>query len=67
MRIFIQHRDAAPDQAVRQALDILVKAGIYSAEGGGTINNRALILINEANLHEALAALQKAGLEATVG
>jgi hypothetical protein len=57
MRIFIEDHNASPEQSVRQALDILLKAGIYSAEGGGIINDRALIIIDAAHLPEAIAAL----------
>jgi hypothetical protein len=66
MRIFI-HNDAAPELSVRQALDTLIKAGIYSAEGGGTINDRALILVDAAHVPEAIAALSKAGMRAAIG
>ena len=37
------HQDASPELSVRQALDALIKAGIYSAEGGGTINDRCQV------------------------
>jgi hypothetical protein len=67
MRIFIQDHNASPEESVRQALDILIKAGIYSAEGGGTINDRALILIDAAHVPEAVAALNKAGMRAAFG
>src|SRR6202043_2210854 len=42
MRILLHH-DASPELSVRQALDALIKAGIYSAEGGGTINDRCQV------------------------
>jgi hypothetical protein len=58
MRIFIHDHKASLEQAVRPALDILIKAGIYSAEGGGTINDRALILIDAAHVPEAIATSQ---------
>jgi hypothetical protein len=57
MRIFIKNHNAPPEQAVRQALDILFKAGIYSAEGGGTINDHPLILIDAAHVSEVIATL----------
>lgn len=67
MRIFIQNGGSAPDQAVRQALGVLITEGIYSAEGGGTINDRALILVDAAHVPEAIAALSRAGMRPTVG
>jgi hypothetical protein len=47
-------------------LDILLDAGIYSAEGGGTINDRAVILIDAAHVPNAIAALNKAGVRAVL-
>jgi hypothetical protein len=66
MRIFLHH-DASPELAIRRALDILLKAGIYSANGGATINNRALILIDAAHVPEAIATLNKAGMRTAIG
>jgi folylpolyglutamate synthase/dihydropteroate synthase len=66
MIIFIQH-DAPPQLSVRRALDTLVKAGIYSAEGGGSINDRPLIIIDAAHGPEAIAALSKAGMRPVIG
>jgi hypothetical protein len=66
MRIFVHH-DASPEQTVRQALDTLIAAGIYSVEGGGTINDRALILVDAVHVPEAIAALSKAGMRAAIG
>jgi hypothetical protein len=67
MRIFIQDHNSSPEQSVRQALDLLIKAGIYSAEGGGTINDRALVLVDAAHIPQAIAALKKAGMQTLVG
>ena len=51
-----------------KALDILLKAGIYAAaEGGGTINDRPLVLVDVAHVPEAVAALNKAGLRTIIG
>ena len=62
MRIFIRDPNASPELSVRRALDILLEAGIYSsADGGGTINDRALILVNAAHVPEAIMALNKQG------
>jgi hypothetical protein len=66
MRIFIQDHGAAPEQAVRQALDILLKAGIYSVEGGGVFGDRPLVLVDAAHVSEAVAALKNAGMQAAV-
>jgi hypothetical protein len=45
---------------------ILIKAGIYSAAGGGTVNDRALILIDAVYVSGAIAALNQAGMQAIV-
>jgi len=66
MRIFVNSYDASPERTVREALDALIKAGIYSAQGGGTINDRALILVDVAHVPEAIATLTKAGLSAGI-
>ena len=66
MRIFIHH-GASPELAVRQALDTLLRAGIYSVDGGATINDRAFILVDAAHVPEAIAALSKAGMRAAIG
>jgi hypothetical protein len=64
MRIFVQQDNTPAEQSVRQALDILLDARIYCAEGGGTINDRAVILIDAAHVPNAIEALNKAGLRA---
>jgi hypothetical protein len=66
MRIFVQDDNTPAEQSVRQALDILLDAGIYSAEGGGTISDRAVILIDAAHVPNAIAALNKAGVRAVL-
>jgi hypothetical protein len=67
MRIFIHH-GAPPELAVRQALDTLIKAGIYSAEGGATVNDRAaVILVDDPHVPAAIEALNKAGMRAAIG
>jgi hypothetical protein len=45
-------------------LYVLFKAGVYSAEGGGSINAPAAVLVDAEHLPEAIAALTKAGIEA---
>ena len=68
MRILIRDPNASPELSVRRALDILLEAGIYSsADGGGTINDRALILVNAVHVPEAIVALNKAGMQVVVG
>ena len=67
MRIFIQDHDASPEQVVRQALDILHNAGIYSVDGGGIFGNRALVLVDPEHVPEAVAALNNAGMRAAIG
>jgi hypothetical protein len=66
MRIFVEDDNTPAEQSVRQALDILLGAGIYSAEGGGAINDRAVILIDAAHVPNAIAALNKAGVRAVL-
>jgi hypothetical protein len=66
MRIFIQNDHVSPDRLVRQALYLLFKAGVYSAEGGGSIRAPAAVLIDAAHLPEAIAALSKAGIRAAI-
>jgi hypothetical protein len=48
-------------------LDILLKAGVHSENGGATINDRVLILVNAAHVPEAIVALNKAGMQVIVG
>jgi hypothetical protein len=67
MRIFIQDHNSSPELTVRRALDILLKAGIYRTDGGGIINDRALVLVDPAHVPEAVAALNKAGMRAAIG
>jgi hypothetical protein len=66
MRIVIQSDNASPDRLVRRALYLLFKAGIYSAEGGGSTKAPTAVLIDAAHLPEAIAALNKAGMRTTV-
>jgi hypothetical protein len=66
MRIFIHDHKASLEHSVRHAVDILIKAGIYSAAGGGTVNDRAFILIDAVYVSGAIAALNQAGMQAIV-
>jgi hypothetical protein len=64
MRIFIRDGSISPDRSVRHALYILFKAGIYSAEGGGTVSDPAAVLVDAEHASEAFAALSQAGMRA---
>jgi hypothetical protein len=67
MRILIQKNDhVSPDRLVRHALYLLFKAGVYSAEGGGSIRAPAALQIDVAHLPEAIAALSKAGIRVAI-
>jgi hypothetical protein len=44
MRVFVQDHDLPPEQSFRQALEVLLKARIYTVDGGGIFGNRALVL-----------------------
>ena len=67
MRIFVENYDGSPHRTVQHALDVLRKAGIHSVEGGGTIDDRALILINPVHAAEAIETLSKAGMRTDIG
>jgi hypothetical protein len=71
MRIFIQAShlrvsDGSADQDIREAFTLLREARIYSVRGGGTINGRAVIMVDAVDVPEALAALEKAGIRTAV-
>jgi hypothetical protein len=67
MRVFIQDHNLPPEQSVRQALEVLLKAGIYTVDGGGIFGNRALVLVDSDHVLEAVVALNKAGMRAAIG
>jgi len=70
MRIFIQDHNSSPAATVRQALDILFKAGTYSAASGiigDTINDRGVIIVDAGCVPEVVAGLSKAGMRAAIG
>jgi hypothetical protein len=52
MRIVIQNDNASPDRLVRRALYLLFKAGVYSAEGGGSINAPAVLALPQDRSYE---------------
>jgi hypothetical protein len=66
MRIFIHNDQISPDRLVRQALYLLFKAGVYSAESCGSIRAPGAVQIDAAHLPEAIAALSKAGIRAAI-
>jgi hypothetical protein len=68
MRVFIQPRNLSGtvDQTIRQALEILREAGIQSAREGGSINDRAIVLVAPKEIPEALTVLGNAGIRAAV-
>ena len=66
MRVFVEDHEASPFEAVQKAMDILSKARVDSVQGGGTLGNRAVILIKDVWLTEAIAALNKAGMRTAI-
>ena len=60
---------SAPNQIRRVSPDsrtLLREARIYTVRGGGTINGRAVIMVDTVDVPEALAALEKAGMRTAV-
>jgi hypothetical protein len=67
MKIFVQPRSGDSfDRTVRHAVEILLAANIQSAQAGGTINQRAVVLIDPDDIPEAMATLERDGLRVTV-
>jgi hypothetical protein len=70
MRIFIAPPSGdllqRADQVVRHAVCILHSSRILSAHEGGTINERAVVLVDAAEVSDALAVLISAGLRASI-
>ena len=67
MRIFIQPPHGGPvDQSVRTAYELLHSSHIFSARPGGIIYDRGVLLVEAAEVPEALAVLGKAGLRPLV-
>lgn len=64
MHIFIHSPSITVDDIARRAFAILREANIYGPRAGGTINDRAVILIDAQHVPEVLAALRKAGMRA---
>ena len=68
MRIFVQPPHGAPvDQSVRTAYELLHNSNILSERAGGVIYDRGVVLVEAAEVPEALATLRKAGLRPVVG
>jgi hypothetical protein len=66
MRIFIHSPSVPADDTARQAFAILREAHIYGPRAGGTINGRAVILIDTEQVPKVIAALRKAGVQASL-
>jgi hypothetical protein len=67
MKISIQPRNGDSfDQVVKKAVSILQQAEIASAKVGTSIDDRRLVLVDSEDLPGALAALEQAGLRATI-
>jgi hypothetical protein len=69
MHIFVEppYVDDSVDQTVRHALNILYAGGIFANVGGGSVDGRAIVLVETADETKALGALRKAGMHAAVG
>lgn len=67
MRIFVRSQYANdPDESVRRAFEVLHDSRIFSARAGGSFGDRSVVLVDATEVTEALAALESAGLQATV-
>jgi hypothetical protein len=68
MRIFVrsQYANDSPDESVRRAFEVLHDSRIFSARAGGSFEDRPVVLVDATEVTEALAALESAGLQATV-
>jgi hypothetical protein len=67
MRIFVQPRNGDSfDKTVRRAVEILQTANILSARAGGMTNDRAVVLIESAEILKAVAMLTHEGLRASL-
>jgi hypothetical protein len=63
MRIFVLPRNGDSfDRTVRRAVEILHSANILSAKPGGTINDRAVVLVDPEDILEAMATLRREGM-----
>ena len=70
MRIFILPPSGdllePADHVVRHAISILHSARVLSAREGGTIGDRAVVLVDATEAPQALATHQGAGLRASI-
>jgi len=58
----------SPDQIASQAFNILSEVASISFVGaGGTVNDRPFVLVDSAEVTEALAVLGKAGMRGVAG
>lgn len=66
LRIFVLPHDGDSfDKTIRRAVEILHSANIMSAHAGGTINDRAVVLIDPEDILEAMAILRREGMLST--
>jgi hypothetical protein len=68
MRIFVESRQVrgSIEQTARRSIEVLRDACVFSARGGGTLNERSFIMVDAADVPKAVSALEKAGLRASV-
>jgi hypothetical protein len=67
MRIFVQPCSGDSfDLTIRNAVEILQTANILSARAGGTMNDRAVVLIDSEEILKAIALLAGQGLRASL-
>jgi hypothetical protein len=66
MRIFLQPpmEGASPDGLAMRACEVLRHSLIMSARPGGIINDRAVVLVADPDLPQAIALLKKARMYA---
>lgn len=67
MRIFVQPRSGDSfDLTIRNAVEILQRAHLLSVRAGGTVNDRAVVLIGSEEVLKALATLAGEGLRVSL-
>ena len=67
MRIFLQPRSGDSfDLTVRNAVEILQRAHLLSVRAGGTVGDRAVVLVDSEEVLKALATLDGEGLRASL-
>ena len=67
MRIFVQPRSGDSfDLTIRNAVEILRTANLQSVRAGGTVNDRAVVLVNSEEVLKALGTLAGEGLRVSL-